>query len=187
MRTIVLATLLLALVSPLLAEDAPKAVPFKQLQEYLPAATVAEFERKKPEGESMAMNNMAISHAKVEYVREKEEQNVTIRAEITDYSDVNVAAPFTAAFAMSFEREADGQRTRTLKVKDKYKGIEEVSTDKDNPGCKLTFAVSGRVLVHLEVSGSSDLKLIAAMVDSMALDKLAAATAAGAAPAPAPK
>jgi hypothetical protein len=163
----------------LLAADAgaqQEAVHFKTLQQALPSGELAGFTREKPTGSMQKTMGMAMSEASVRYVKAgSADGNVSVTAKVADM----VGLPFMGGLAMiaqmNQESETETSRTKTVTVK-KYKGSEETSTGQSK-SCKLTIPVANRFMVELDGSNTSDVKLLYALVDSMALDKLEASAA----------
>ncbi len=154
-----------------------EAIHFKTLEQMLPSAQLAGFTRQKPTGSTQKTMGMAISEASVRYARPpSSSDHVTLTAKITDM----VGMPMMGGLAMmamgSQESETDTSRTRTVTVQ-KHKGSEETSTG-TSKSCKLSIPVASRFMVEISGSNTDDAKLLYALADSMALDKLEASATA---------
>jgi hypothetical protein len=188
-----LAVLLIFVMSTATASSQTKVVHFKKIQECLPTKELKGFKRMKPGGSTQTAFGMTTSEATVRYQQAVSESPGGMRGEIPPVTDpygseseatasieVKVSdvtgVPFAAmAFAVDrgdFENEREDGYEKSTVVKGKYKGIEEVSHGEGYKSCKLSFSVANRFTVELNASGTDDVKLLQALVESMNLDKL---------------
>lgn len=145
------------------------ALPYKELQQYLPASPAGFAPDGDPEGQSTNMGSMHLSTAGQKY--RKGEQ--TLSVSLVDY---NSAAPlFMGATAMmnnGLEIEDDDQLLRGLKLDQPgVKGMETL--DKKGHKATVTMGVGDRFLVTVEASGQNDTELVKSVAGSLDLGGLA--------------
>jgi hypothetical protein len=179
-RLIVLIIILLGIFSTL-AEAQVKAVHFKKLQELLPAKELKGFKRLKPTGTTQTQMGMSTSSAEVRYESIPKNPAPTsegIDAEPTKTFEVKIAdmigMPYaTMAYQMAAESESETEDSsqKTMLVKNRYKGQEEIHKG-DSKSCKVGFAVANRYVVELQSSNSDSVKVLYELIDSINLDAL---------------
>ncbi len=161
-----------------------KAVHFKKLQEFLPTAEFAGFERKKPSGQTQTNMGMTTSEAKVRYVTkqaesvnemETTEPEISIDISISDLSGIPYGQMALMAYEGEFENETEDGYEKSVSVKKLYKGKESARTG-DNKNCSLEFGIGNRFLVKVEADNTDDVKILLKIVDSMNLAGLEKAT-----------
>jgi hypothetical protein len=158
-----------------------KAVHFKKLQELLPAKDVKGFKRLKPTGSSQTSMGMSTSEAEIRYealtvdtVRQGEDVIIgspnTLTIKISDMIGMPYAA-MAYQMAPESESETEDSSQKTLLVKNRYKGQEEIHKG-ESKSCKVAFAVANRYVVELNGSGTDAVKTLYDLVDVMNLDAL---------------
>jgi hypothetical protein len=116
----------------------------------------------------MTLSEVSVSYAKVP----SQEGNISITAKVADTGGPGIGA----TPQVDQKSEEERRHTKTVTVK-KYRGSEETTTG-SSKSCTLTFPVANRYMVELHGNGTIDVKLLYALVDSMALDTLEASAAA---------
>lgn len=145
------------------------ALPYKELQKYLPASPAGYTADGGPEGQSTNMASMHMSTAEQKY--KKGDQ--TLKVALVDY---NSAAPlFMGATAMmnsGLEIENDDQLMRGLKLdKPGMKGMETL--DKKDHKASVVMGVGDRFLVTVEASGQNDTELVKSVAKELDFGTLA--------------
>lgn len=161
-----------------------KAVHFKKLQEFLPSADLAGFERKKPSGQTQTNMGMTTSEAKVRYVTKQAEPanemdaavpEQSIEVSISDLSGIPYGQMALMAYQGESENETEDGYEKSVTVKKIYKGKESARTG-DYKQCSLEFGVGNRFLVKFEANNTDDVKILHKLVESMNLAGLEKAT-----------
>ncbi len=155
------------------------AISFRTLQQALPSGSLAGFTRQKPTGSTNKTMGMAVSEASVRYVKSGSSKDaVTLTAKITDVGGMPMMGAFGVGVMaqVNNESETETSSTKTVTVK-KYKASEETNTG-PSKSCKLTIPVATRFLVEVTATNTDDVKLLYAIADSVAFDKLEADAAA---------
>jgi hypothetical protein len=164
-----------------------KAVHFKKLQEFLPAKEIKNFKRLKPSGTTQTNMGMSTSEAEVRYESVQSDTVVASEANLLSspksigikISDM-IAMPYAAmAFQMQPESESETEDSsqKTVLIKGKYKGQEEIQKGENYKSCKISFGVVNRYIVNLELSGTDDIKILYTIIDTMDFDGLEKLTA----------
>lgn len=176
MKTTVTVLLLTVLMAPLTMTQT-KVVSFKKLQEFLPAAALKGFDRKKPTGQTQSAMGMTTSEAKVRYVQPpdtsgKEEYVPLQSVEITisDMAGIPYGQMAAMQYNQDFENETEDGYEKSVVIKG-YRGKEAARTG-DSKSCNLEFVVGNRFIVKLEGDNFSDTATLHTLIDSMDLAKL---------------
>jgi hypothetical protein len=159
-----------------------KAVHFKKLQEFLPAKEIKNFKRLKPSGTTQTNMGMSTSEAAVRYESTQVDTVTTSEGTVVappksieiKISDM-LSMPYAAmAFQMQPESESETEESsqKTLMIKGKYKGQEEIQKGENNKSCKISFGVANRYIVNLELNGVDDAKILYDILDMINLDGL---------------
>lgn len=162
--------LLAALATPVAAQQ---VVNFRTLQQFLPAAELAGYVRKKPTGQTSSAMGMSSSEAQVVYQRAREDPDgtPTVTVTITDFAGNPGAAFASMAFAFEVNEETDEGYKKTIRVQD-YKGLEEARTRPDDKSCEITVLVANRFMIKLEGYRMAEAALLHRLLDSMKLAQL---------------
>jgi len=179
MKKLSLIVIILVLVSSVTAAQV-KTVHFKKLQEFLPSKEIKNFKRLKPSGTSQTTMGMSTSEAKVRYEEIRKDtllaegqEPVPIKTIDIKIGDM-VAVPYLAmAFQMMGDSESESEESsqKTVMVKSKYKGQEEIYKGQ-NGSCKIGFAVANRYVITLEALYMNDVKVLYDLIDTIDLDNL---------------
>jgi hypothetical protein len=168
--------LLAALATPALAQQA--VVNFKTLQQFLPAVELAGYMRGKPTGETASAMGMATSQATVVYTRQAppspDASPPTITVTIADMSGTGLGAFALLAQGMGGEisQETEHGYTKSITVRNQYKGTEEATTTPDDKSSKITLFVGSRFMVTLEGYQTDQVALLHKLLDATKLEEL---------------
>jgi hypothetical protein len=166
--------LALAVAGSLLAasQATQKVVSFKRLQEFLPKADLAGFNKGKPAGETSSAMGMSTSEARVRY----EKGHASIEVKITDMAGIPFAQMGASVMGMTeFENETENGYEKSVKVQG-FAGSEKVDKTKGRESCQVMLFVGNRFQVELDGSGISDVTLLHNLLDGMNLADLSKVT-----------
>lgn len=131
------------------------AMPYKDLQAYLPGSISGYKVEGEPGGSQQSMGGFSMSQAQQKWVNESN-PNASISVIIMDYGGTESAYGLASiGFAMAFSSEDDHQRTESLKSDvPTTSGIAKF--DKDSKGSNVTMGTRYRYLITLESSGAQE-------------------------------
>jgi hypothetical protein len=144
------------------------AMPYKKLQEYLPAS-ISGYTPEDPTGETMNMG-MSFSHVTRRYVK----GNDYINIEIFDYNQAyELYQGITALWATGISIETDKAMERTYKTSfDNVVGYEKF--DKISKTASLTCAVAWRFIIVMEANNQPGTDFTKSIFNSMKIKELSA-------------
>jgi hypothetical protein len=180
MKNLIVLIILLGLTCAF-SEAQVKAVHFKKLQELLPTKELAGFKRLKPSGSMQTQMGMSTSNAEVRY--ESIPKNPVPTSEGMELEPIKtfevkiadmIGMPYaTMAYQMAAESESETEdsSTKTMLIKNRYKGQEEIHKG-ESKSCKIGFAVANRYVVELSSANTDSVKVLYELIDSINLDAL---------------
>lgn len=150
------------------------AIPYKDLQGYLPAEVAGYQKAGDPDGSMMNMSGMSYSSCSQEYKAGPEDNPKTLKVTIVDYNgaaDMYVAS--TGLLATGFSMEDDQQRIQgiDLGIKD-VKALETIQ--KKDHHATITVGVANRFFVVVEANQQDNIDVVKKAVEQIDLKKLAA-------------
>lgn len=151
------------------------AVPYKQLQAYLPTSISGYEKAGDPQGQTMNMTGMSYSTCSQEYRAGGAESDnpKTVKVTIVDYNGAAAMyAGATAALGAGFSMEDEQQRMQGVDLG--VKGVRAMETyQKQDHRASLTAGVSDRFFVTVEAEQQDDTELVKRVAQSLELSKLA--------------
>lgn len=131
------------------------AMPYKDLQAYLPSSISGYKVEGEPAGSQQSMGGFSMSQAQQKWVSESN-PDASINVSIMDYGGTEGAYSLASlGFAMSFSSEDDQQRTESLKS-DVPTTSGVVKFDKVNKGSSLVMGTRYRYLITVESAGAQE-------------------------------
>ncbi len=150
------------------------AIPYKELQAFLPAEIAGYKAVGGPSGASTGMGGMSYSTAEQKYQLGEGDAAKTLSVTIIDYNAAG--AIYTGATAMlgsGFSSEDDTQRVQTIDVG--VAGIKALETwQKQGHSASLAAGVADRFLVTIEADKQDDTELVNTAIKSLDLAKMSA-------------
>lgn len=150
------------------------AIPYKDLQAYLPA-TVAGYQKAgEPQGSMMNMPGMSYSTCAQEYRAGTDENPKNLKVTIVDYNGAAAMyAGATTVLGSGFSMEDDQQRIQSLDLG--LKSVKALETyQKQDHRATITAGVADRFFVSVEADQQEDSELVKQVVQQLDLKKLAA-------------
>ena len=151
------------------------AIPYKKLQEYLPAS-IEGYTTREPSGEQMSMGGFSFSQAERIYEgKSNDGENIRLRISLVDYVE-NYGMYAGLAFWLSgYSREDEDSYEKTFDT-----GVDDVFAmesykKKGSNRAEVTYAVGYRFLLQLQADHQKDtefLKSVAKKIDIKKLSKM---------------
>ncbi len=166
-----------------------KVVHFKKLQEFLPKKSPDGFTAEKPKGATTTAMGISTSLAEINFSAPKKEKQKqtddngkeilvdaevlwTIHCQIADLAGTMHPEQINALYQMEISGESDEGSVKSIKIKNKYKGYEKVTSTEENKYCSLEIIIADRFNVSIEGRGFDDVKILYSVLDSIDLAKL---------------
>lgn len=131
------------------------AMPYKDLQAFLPSSVSGYKAEGEPAGSQQSMGGFSMSQAQQKWVSESN-PNASINVNIMDYGGTEGAYGLASlGFAMAFSSEDDHQRTESLKS-DVPTTAGLAKFDKDSKASSITMGTRYRYLITLESTGAQE-------------------------------
>jgi hypothetical protein len=170
-------------------QQAAKVVHFKKLQDFLPKKTPDGFTAEKPKGSTSTAMGISTSLAEQRFTVQKKEMQKqtddngkeqmvetdvtwTIHCQIVDLAGTMQPEQINAMYQIEMNSESDEGSVKSIKIKNKYKGFEKVTSTESDKYCSLEIIIADRFNVSIEGRGFDDVKLLYSVLESIDLAKL---------------
>ena len=149
------------------------AIPYKELQGYLPAEVEGYKRVGEPEGSQMGMTGMTYSMASQKYQMGEGESAKTLNVSIVDYNAAGaVYAGATAMLGSGFAAEDENERMQSTDLG--IAGVKALETyNKKQHQATIAAGISDRFLVTVEADKQDDTELVKSAVKALDLSKFA--------------
>lgn len=150
------------------------AIPYKELQGYLPAEIEGYKRAGEPSGSTMGMTGMSYSMAAQKYQKGEGEGAKTLNVSIVDYNAAGaIYSGATAMLGSGFSSEDEQQRVQSTDLG--VAGIKALETyQKKDHRASIAAGIGDRFLVTVEADNQEDTELVKQAVKALDLPKLAA-------------